>query len=226
MSDGYLLLVEDEPAVQMNNRRILQRRGHVVKQAYTLSEARALIAEEPPKGIILDVQLPDGNGLSFLDELRKTSTIPVLVLTTLDTTEDIMRGFEMGGDDYLTKPYDLPIFLMRVETLMRRASAIPDALEFGTIKIYPSSSKVVVDGTVVDVSQKEYSLLQLFVQRPNKILSPEFIYERVWGYEMIENDNAVKVTVSKLRNKLLEFGYTITASRGEGYYLEKDDAYF
>jgi len=226
MSDGYLLLVEDEPAVQMNNRRILQRRGHVVKQAYTLAEARTLIAEEPPKGIILDVQLPDGNGLSFLDELRKTSSIPVLVLTTLDTTEDIMRGFEVGGDDYLTKPYDLPIFLMRVETLMRRASAIPDALEFGAIKIYPSSSKVVVNGNVVDVSQKEYSLLQLFVQRPNKILSPEFIYERVWGYEMMENENAVKVTVSKLRNKLLEFGYTITASRGEGYYLEKDDAYF
>ena len=221
MNDGYLLLVEDEPAVQLNNKKILQRRGYAVKQAFTLAEAREIIDEEPPKGIILDVQLPDGNGLSFLNELRKTSAIPVLVLTTLDTTEDIMRGFEVGGDDYLTKPYELPVFLVRVETLLRRAAAIPDTLEFGTLKLYPSSNRVVVNGVSIDVSQKEYSLLQLFVQRPNKILTAEYLYEKVWGYEMMENENAVKVTVSKLRNKLFEFGYTLTSSRGEGYYLER-----
>jgi len=123
---GYLLLVEDEPVVQANNKMILERRGYQLQQAYTLEDARAMIAEEPPRAIILDIQMPDGNGLDLLQEVRSKLNTPVLVLTAMGTPKDIVNGLEAGGDDYLTKPYDLPTFLKRVEILLRRAELIAE----------------------------------------------------------------------------------------------------
>ena len=222
-SKGYLLVVEDEPAVQFNNTKILQRRGYKIRQAYTLAEAWEIIAKEPPAGIILDLLLPDGHGLDLLNELRKTSDIPVLILTAMGTTEDIIRGFEAGGDDYLTKPYELSVFLTRVEALLRRAASVPDTVEFGSMKLFPAAGRVIIDGEEIALSQKEYSILQLLVQNPNKLLSAEYLYRMVWGYEITENDNSIKVAISKLRTKLADTGYTVTASRGEGYYLERTE---
>jgi len=218
---GYLLLIEDEPAVQSNNMKILKRRGYSIRQAYTLAQARELIAAEAPRGIILDLQLPDGNGIDFLRDLRKDSDIPVLILTAMGSREDIIRGFETGSDDYLTKPYDLSVFLMRVQTLLRRASSIPDTLEYGSLQLFPAAGRALLDGEDMLLSQKEYSILQLFVQYPGKILSAEYLYEKVWGQEMIEKDNSLKVVISKLRTKLADSKFTVTASRGEGYYLEQ-----
>jgi len=119
---GYILLVEDEPIVQENNKKILERRGYSIRQAYTLAEARAHINKEKPCAIVLDIQLPDGSGLDLLHELRKTSSIPVLLLTAMGTPQDIIQGLELGGDDYLPKPYELSIFLLRVQALVKRAT--------------------------------------------------------------------------------------------------------
>jgi len=119
---GYLLLVEDEPVVQENNKMILERRGYALRQAFTISEAWSIIGDEPPDAIVLDIQLPDGSGLDFLHKLRKTSNVPVLILTAMGTPRDIILGLEAGGNDYLTKPYGLSVFLKRVESLMERAA--------------------------------------------------------------------------------------------------------
>jgi DNA-binding response OmpR family regulator len=218
--NGYLLLIEDEPIVQSNNRKILQRRGYLIKQAFTLSEAKKIVSGKQPVGIILDLQLPDGNGLDFLKELRSVSNIPVLILTALGTKDDIIRGLETGSDDYLTKPYDLSIFLMRVEALLRRGATIPDTLVYGEFVLYPAAGKAMLSNEDMLLSQKEYSILQLLVQHPEKILGADYICEKVWGYEMTENDNSLKVAISKLRAKMADSGYTVTASRGEGYYIE------
>ena len=217
------MLVEDEPSVQSNNMQILRRRGHTLRPAQTLAEAWAIIEDKPPRAIILDLQLPDGNGLDFLRELRKTSDVPVLILTALGTPSDFIRGFDFGSDDYLSKPYDLHVFLTRVEALLRRASIIPEELVLGRLKLYPASGKAVLGGEDILLSQKEYSVLQQFVQYPDKVLSTDFLYEKVWGQKMTEDDKSLKVTMSKLRAKLVESGYTIKASRGEGYYLELRD---
>lgn len=220
---GYILLVEDEPVVQSNNMKILQRRGHSIKLALTLGEARAIMEKEPPRAIILDLQLPDGNGLDFLREVRETSDVPILILTALGTSNDIIRGLDMGGDDYLTKPYDLDVFLSRVETLLRRTSTIPEVLVYGQLKLYPASGRVVMEDKDMLLSQKEYSILQLFVQHPERILTAEYIYEKVWGQKMAQDDNPLKVAISKLRTKLADSKYTVTASRGEGYYIERTE---
>jgi DNA-binding response OmpR family regulator len=222
LQGGYILLVEDEPTVQANNKKILERRGYRARLAFTLAEARAVMAEELPKAIVLDVHLPDGLGFDFLQELRKTSNIPVLLLTARNTTPDIIRGLEAGGDDYLPKPYDLPVFLMRLQALLRRASLVPDTLGFGAITINTAASKAYIDGEDMGVSQKELSLLQLFLQHPEEILCAGSLYEKVWGHKMLEGDNSLKVAISKLRSKLNNSGYTIVASRGEGYCLERE----
>jgi len=220
-NNGYLMLVEDEVLVQANNKKILERRGYVIRQAFSLAEAKTLIEEEMPSAIILDIQLPDGSGLDFLQELRKISNVPVLMLTAMGTTEDIVRGLEAGGDDYLPKPYDLSVFLMRVEALLRRASIMPDTLTIGPITIDTASSRAYINGEDIGLQPIELSLLRQFIQNPDKNIGAEYLYEKAWGQKMIGDDNALKVAVSKLRTKLTDSGYTIVASRGEGYRLEQ-----
>ena len=219
---GYLLLVEDDPMIQMNNKRLLERRGYLLRQAFSLDEARAIIAEEPPRAIVLDVMLPDGNGVEFLSELRKTSNVPVLMLTALGTRDDILRGLEAGGDNYLTKPYDRSVFLSHVEALLRRSETLPEMLVIGSIKLDPASGRAFVNGEDILLTQKEFSLLQQFAQYPNKLLMVEYLYEKVWGQEFMTDDAShvsLKNAISKLRKKISGSGYTITAEYGEGYML-------
>jgi DNA-binding response OmpR family regulator len=219
---GYVLMVEDEPAVQANNKKILERRGYNVRQAFTLAEAREIIAKYPPSAVILDVNLPDGLGWDFLTEFRRYSNVPVLMLTAMGTPQDIIRGLEAGGDDYLTKPYNLSVFLVRLAALMRRASIIPDMIDIGPIRINMASSKAYLNGADMGLQQKELSLLQQFAQSPEEVIGAEHLYEKVWGQKMMGQDNALKVAISKLRSKLNGSGYTIAATRGEGYCLEKE----
>jgi len=243
-NSGWLLLVEDEPLVQANNKKILERRGYAIRQAYSLAEAWAIIAEDLPRAIVLDIQLPDGSGLDFLRELRgksgewkvkeksnntqrailnsQLSKVPVLMLTAMGTPQDIVRGLEAGGDDYLPKPYDLSVFLTRVEALLRRASLMPDTLEIGALKLDTASGTAFLNGEDMLLARKEYSLLQLFVQNPFKTFSAECLYEKVWKQEIAGDDGALKKAVSRLRAKLAGSEYTIIASRREGYHFEQN----
>ena len=221
MRKQFILLVEDEFIIQEKNKRILERRGYTIRQAYTLAEARSIIADQLPRAIILDISLPDGNGLDFLRELRKTSNIPVLMLTSMGTPEDIIRGLKSGGDDYLPKPYDLAIFLTRLEALMRRASMIPEMLELGPLILEPASGRALLYGEDMVLSLKEYTLLQHFVLHLGETLSAEYLYEKVWGLTAPDGDKALKNMVYRLRKKLEDSGYTISAERNEGYILEE-----
>ena len=224
--DGYMLLVEDEPTLQVLNTELLKKNGYSVRQAYTLAEAWEILKNKQPRCIILDIQLPDGNGLDFLRELRKKSSIPVLILTAMNTAEDIVRGLKTGSDEYLTKPYNKEIFLTRIESLLRRAGTIPEVLEYGSLKLYPHAAVALLDGEDMCLSQKEFSILQLMVQQimlshSEDILSAEHLYEKVWMQEMVDNKNSLKQAIRKLREKLSCSTYTVTNLRGRGYYLEE-----
>ncbi|MCL2386590.1 MAG: response regulator transcription factor [Defluviitaleaceae bacterium] len=220
---GYILMVEDEPVVQANNKKILERRGYVTRQAFSLAEARKHIKAETPRAIVLDINLPDGSGLDFLQELRKTSNIPVLMLTAMGTQEDIIHGLEAGGDDYLPKPYDLAVFLVRINALLRRASLLPESLDIGSIRIDIPSGKAYVNNVDMNLPPKELSLLQQFTQHPEQMLTNEFLYEKVWGQKLLAgSDNSLKVAISKLRHKLDGSGFTITTAWGEGYCFERE----
>lgn len=220
---GYLLMVEDEPIIQANNKKLLERRGYKVRQAYTLEEAEEIISDEMPSCITLDLQMPDGDGLAFLAKLRKKSNVPVLILTSRGSHGDIIKGLEAGGDDYLPKPYDLQVFLARLNTLMRRAQMVPEKITLGSLTLDITSSKALVDGKDIKLQQKEFSILQLLTQRPGVIIDPEDLYEKVWGWRFFDSGNSLKVAISKLRTHLANSGFTILTVKGEGYMLAEID---
>lgn len=221
-----ILLVEDEPAIQRANKVILERRGgYTVCLAMNLTEARQSIAESMPDLIVLDIMLPDGTGLDFLAELRDGDiNIPVLLLTALSETSDELKGIKAGGDDYITKPYDNEVLLAKIERALLRASKIPATLSIGRIKIDTASNRAFVNDNDINLAPKEFSLLEQFIQNPEKTMSGKYLYKKIWGQEMGKDDKALRTAISGLRVKLTEHdaGYTVTVSKGEGYYFEPE----
>ena len=219
----YLLLVEDDPVIQARNKHLLAHAMYPLRQAHTLAAAKSIMAAEgTPRAIILDVLLPDGNGVDFLKELRKTSNVPVLILTSEDTQEDILKGLTAGGDHYLAKPCPPAVFLSHVDALLRRSALLPEMLALGPIKLEPASGKAYLHGEDIVLSQKEFALLQQFIQYPNKLLLMKDMYKKVWGQEMLPDDYSLSSAVYRLRKKLTGSGYTITSEYKEGYILEME----
>ena len=216
-----VLLIEDDPVLRNSNRLLLESEGYGVLAAGTLAAARGYLGEAAPDAVVLDILLPDGNGLDFLNEMRKSSAVPVLLLTALNTNADMIKGLEAGGDDYLPKPFDVGVFLTRVKAILRRAGNVPETLAKGALKLNLLSGQAFVDGADLLLAQKEFSLLSLFVRHENQTMTADFLYEKAWGQPMQNDANAVKVMVSRLRKKLEGSGYTITAEYGAGYRFER-----
>jgi len=225
MNDNkVILLIEDDENLLNSNRLLLESEGYYVLSAETLATAKKLMRKITPDAIVLDILLPDGYGLDFLKEIRQTMAVPVLLLTALDQSADIIKGLNAGGDDYLSKPFDTGVFLTRIKAMLRRAAHIPDVLQKGTLKISVTSGQAFINGKDMLLAQKEFNLLSLFAQHEGRTMTAEYLYEKVWGQPMGDNANAVKVMVSRLRKKLEGSGYTVTAEYGEGYRFEHGSA--
>lgn len=217
-----ILLVEDNEQIMQGNERMLKRRGYEVIKALTLAEARIAIQEQMPDLFVLDIMLPDGSGLDFMVELRKYSQTPILLLTGLTTPDDIVRGLTAGGDDYLPKPYDFGVLLARVEALLRRAQQVPERIHKGRLCLDVTADVATLDGADLLLSQKEFSLLLIFVQNEERFISAEYLYEKVWKQAMVGNSNTLKTTINRLREKIKSSDYRIAWSRGEGYCFERE----
>lgn len=204
------------------NERMLKRRGYEVITALTLAQARIAICAQMPDLFVLDIMLPDGSGLDFMAELRKYSQTPILLLTGLTTPEDIVRGLTAGGDDYLAKPYDFGVLLARVEALLRRAQQVPEYIHKGRLRLDVTADVATLDGDDLLLSQKEFSLLLIFLQNEERFISAEYLYEKVWKQAMAGNSNTLKTTINRLREKIKSSGYRIAWSRGEGYCFESE----
>lgn len=221
--NGVILCVEDNIKVQTFNKELLEEKGFTVNLAMTLVEAREEIAREMPAVIVLDIHLPDGNGLEFLRELRETSNIPVIALTNNKKEVDIVTGLASGCDDYLTKPYAFPVLYARIEALMRRAAQLPDIIEKGSLKLDVLAGQAFVSDTDLQLKTKEFQLLLYLAQHENKIISAEQIYEAIWKAPIGGDKGALQTRVSALRRSLEdgECGYTVVSVRGKGYCFEK-----
>jgi DNA-binding response OmpR family regulator len=221
---SLILLVEDNEQILYGNERMLRRRNYDVITALTLSEARKRMDETTPDAIVLDIMMPDGSGLDFMRELRKKSEIPILLLTGLATSEDIVNGLAEGGDDYLTKPYDFSILLARIEALLRRAKKIPDVLQKDSLKLDIVAQQAFLDGEDMLLRPKEFALLLIFIQNEGKILDPQYLYQKVWNTDMNADNSTLKMHISTVRKRLEEKNcdYRITNIRGEGYRFEKE----
>ena len=217
-----ILLIEDNKGIQELNKNLLETvGGYNVRLAMNLAEARQSINESSPDVIVLDIMLPDGSGLDFLGELRRgNNETPVLLLTALGETSDKVEGLNLGGDDYLAKPYDYDEFLARLGSLTRRVRH--DTLTYGAITINQIEKKVRVNGKIIQLTQTEYGLLLLFVRNENKTMSAESLYKDTSNQPMNDNANALQAQISRLRKKLRGSGYSITVKRERGYVFETE----
>ena len=224
IEQGVILLVEDNINILHSNRRILEHGGLTVLTAETLREAREHLKTGTPDVVVLDIMLPDGDGLEFMRELRESCSAPVLFLTAKDSPDEKLAGLCAGGNDYITKPYDIKEFRQRVLNFLAlvRMNNRPGAnLSRGSIKLDVAAQRGFLNGQDMVLSPKEFALLYLFVEREGEALSAETLYEKVWQAPMNKDDRAVRFQVSQLRAKLDGSGYTIGNKRGEGYCFEK-----
>ena len=219
MNGRSVLLVEDNRSVQEFNKDLLEKKGHAVALAMTLADARNCLSRQEPDIMVLDIDMPDGNGLDFLRELRKTSALPVLILTGHDKSADEVKGFDNGCDDYMTKPYTFEVLNARIDRLLYRAGKLPETIARGPLTLNILAKEAFINGIDLMLTPKDFALLQYFVQHEDQAMDAGVIYEQVWGRPMLESDSAVKSAVSRLRNKLKDSGLTIENKRGNGYRL-------
>ena len=222
MTGKLILLVEDNRRVISFNKRLLEGRGFAVDSATTLAKAREYVKTRMPDAIILDIGMPDGSGLSFLQELRRTSKVPVLLLTGFDEDDDIIAGFESGCDDYLPKPYTFGVLFVRLQRLLQNADQMPETIAKGRLSLRIPPMIATIDSVDLLLSQKEFALLLLFVNHENHALAAEYIYEQVWGQPMASSTGAVRFQISRLRKKIDGSGYAIVFKKGAGYCFEQE----
>lgn len=221
-----ILLVEDNPHILRTNRRILEREGYTVLCAGTLQAARKHLAEKQPDALVLDIRLPDGSGLDFCTEVRAMTPAPVLFLTALDEKSSVIEGLVAGGSDYITKPYDVDVFLARIKAQLRliKMNQTPSReLSYGPVRLDLIAQRAYLHEKDLLLTQKEYALLLLLMRSEGQTLSAETLYEEVWHLPMAGENRSLKKHLSGVRKKLENGGseYTIIAVYGKGYRFGK-----
>ncbi len=201
-----LLLVEDDLSLMRGLSFALQKQGYALDVARTAAEADALLAAQTYDLLILDVSLPDGSGFDLCQRVRRTSQVPVVFLTAADEETDVILGLDIGGDDYITKPFRLAVLLARVNALLRRSEQCAPAAaryEQDGIRGEQLKGEAYNDGRRLELTAGEYKLLCLFMENPGQVLSPEQILDRLWDRNENYIDNSsLTVYISRLRAKI------------------------
>jgi two-component system OmpR family response regulator len=220
-----ILVVEDDSVLAQGLTRILRRAGHAVDHAETGLKADKALRTAPYELVVLDIGLPDIDGFEVLRRLRRRhAPTNVLVLTARDAVEDRVHGLDLGADDYLTKPFAVTEFEARVRALLRRTSLPAGAIAMGGLTVDVEAKRVRVNGTSIDLTVREWALLELFMARPGRVLSKEQIAQQLADYDAQLTPNAIEVYVSRLRGKIEAAGVRIRTVRGFGYLWETTEA--
>lgn len=221
-----ILIIEDETNISFALERFFSGMGSRVKTCASLAEAYRI---HPARQdfIILDLNLPDGEGFEYLSFIRQQKIrTPLLILTVRDQEKDILRGLSMGADDYLTKPFSLPVLKARMEAILRRIAHKADGrlLKYGGLTLDKLNRRVFIDEKPVVLGQTEYELLQLFLENQGLTLPRERIMDALWGWERGHvYDNTLSVTVKRLREKISPYQDYIRTVRGIGYRLTEEE---
>ncbi len=223
-----VLVVDDDKAVRESLRRSLEFNGYEVHLAGDGAEALAGIGALAPDVVIMDVMMPRLDGLETTRALRTAGNdVPIIVLTARDAVGDRVEGLDAGADDYLAKPFALPELLARLRALLRRV--VPDedledeTLTFSDLSMNTSTREVVRSGRSMELTRTEFTLLEMFLRRPRRVLDRSFILEEVWGYDFPTTANSLEVYVGYLRRKTEAEGEPrlIHTVRGVGYVLKE-----
>jgi two-component system response regulator MprA len=223
-----ILVIEDEERILQFLRRGLSYEGYSVETAVNGTDGLQIAQEQSPDLVVLDWMLPELepglDGIEVCRRLRATSDVPILMLTAKDSVADRVQGLDAGADDYLVKPFALNELLARVRALIRRSrSDEPEILTFDTMRLDTGTHQAFRGERVIDLTAKEYELLELFLRHPRQVLTRDQIFDRVWGYDFGGESNIIEVYVRYLRQKSEAEGESrlIHTVRGVGYVLRE-----
>ena len=217
-----ILIVDDEPRMLSMMRRVLEVDGYNVVLAGDGQAALDTLRSEPIDLVILDVMMPDLDGFEVCRTVRRESLVPILMLTARDEGVDKVTGLDCGADDYVVKPFDADELMARVRALLRRVQPRKiEVLRFQDVELVPSEREARRNGEQLELTAREYELLELFLRHPRQVLSREQILQEVWGFDYLGDSNLVDVRIKYLRDKLESGGgpRLIQTVRGAGYAL-------
>lgn len=225
--DGLILLVEDDRSIREITRMGLSDAGFNVITAPDGDEALARFRRDGPDAVVLDVMLPKRDGLEVLRAIRSAATTPVVMLTARDGTTDVVLGLELGADDYVTKPFEMPILVARLRSALRRSQGndVPEQLSIGNVDIDVAAHRVKRGEHTIPLSPTEFRLLVELAGRPGRVFTREMLLENVWGYPALGDTRLVDVAVQRLRSKLEtdpSQAEVIETVRGFGYRAAAD----
>ena len=219
---NQILVVDDEPRMLSMMRRVLEADGYGVILASDGESALEISRSASVDLIILDVMMPSLDGFEVCRRVRRESLVPILMLTARDEGVDKVTGLDCGADDYVVKPFDAEELMARVRALLRRSQPRHvEILRYQDVEVVPSQREARRDGEVLDLTAREYELLELFLRHPRQVLSREQILQEVWGFDYLGDSNLVDVRIKYLRDKLESNGGArlIQTVRGAGYAL-------
>lgn len=202
--DFLILVVEDDRAIREVTRMGLTDHGFGVITAGDGDEAIARFRADSPDAVVLDVMLPKRDGFEVLKTIRGVAMTPVVMLTARDTTTDVVLGLELGADDYIIKPFEVPILVARLRSVLRRTrNEGPDhVVRLGPVTIDVAGHRVTRDGEAVDLTPTEFKLLLTVARRPDRVLTREMLLEQVWDYPAVGDTRLVDVAIQRLRAKI------------------------
>lgn len=222
-----ILIVEDEKKMQEIITEYMRRGGHVCYTADDGVDALMVLKNHPMDLMILDIMMPSIDGFSVCKMAREMSNLPIIILTAKSGEEDKLKGYDLGADDYMTKPFSPKVLLAKTNALLRRTSAIPsdtvnivNTVDGGKISIIPASHKVFLDGQEITLTYKEYELLYFLMSNPGQIFTREQLLNRIWGYDFEGTTRTVDTHIKTLRQKLGDEGRHIVTLIRSGYKFE------
>lgn len=226
MSSERILVIEDEARIAQFVERGLIYEGYRVNVARDGKEGLAIARDNPPDLVILDWMLPELDGLEVCKRLRAASDVPILMLTAKDDVSDRVTALDTGADDYLVKPFSVDELMARVRALFRRSTPTsrPEILRFDDLTLDTGTHRAHRGERAIDLTAKEYELLELFMRNPRQVLTRDVIFDRVWGYDFGGESNIIEVYVRYLRQKTESEteNRLIHTVRGVGYVLREE----
>jgi two-component system, OmpR family, response regulator len=215
------LIVEDDAVLRDVLTRSLSEAGHRVDAAATCAEAESFWTLQPYDAVVLDLNLPDGSGLTALKNARRRGdTTPVLVLTARNRTDERIAGLDAGADDYVGKPFELTEVEARLRALVRRSQGGKDRVEVGQLTLDRSARRFFINEVPLDLPAREFEVLWELASKPGRVISKRLLSDKLSGFDDALGDNALEAFISRLRRKLQNSGATIRTLRGLGYLLE------
>ncbi|MBL4931112.1 response regulator transcription factor [Clostridium sp. YIM B02565] len=217
-----ILIVEDEHRIRALLKDYLVIEQFNIIEASNGNEGLHLFKQNDIKLVILDIMMPGLNGLAVMEEIRKTSSVPIILLTAKSQEEDKLLGYELGADDYITKPFSPKVLVAKIKALLKRTSSSTKGtiISFSKLSVNKESMEVLVKGTSITLTPKEYDLLLYLIENEKIVLSRDTILDGVWGYDYFGDNRVVDTTVKRLREKLADASDYIVTVRGSGYKFE------